>query len=127
MRRAAIIVLACLCWPSAGGGYMRFRTEQRTINPTPAVIGDGSGRLCITVKNGGASGTASIFCGNCDQPATEFWELTPGEQYTWGANYKETFSAQTVTCCYSATGTQLLYVSEEGNMPSFTPTPTPTP
>jgi len=127
MKRFVFLTLICVCFSGTARAYNRIQTEQKTINPTPSITGVNSGRLCLTVKNRGDSGTASVFCGPCVEPFTEYWELTPGEQYTWGSNHKEAFSAQEQMCCYSETGNQDINLSEEGDMPPWTPTPTNTP
>lgn len=123
MRKFVFLMLLAL--PSPALAYMHILTEQITLTTTPVEVGISSGRLCLTVKNRGATGTASVFCGPHNVLTTEYWELEPKESFTWGANYKEQFSAQTRMLCYAASGTQEINISEEGTMPDPTPTPTP--
>lgn len=119
----ATAVLFCAAPVLAGPNIL---TGHMTCGPTPAIIGESSGRglLEITIDPDETNGA---FVGPMDLPIDTWWQIVPaGFPKKFGILYRGQYTGQKVIGCVSEPGAEILF-SEEGGMPDRTSTITATP
>lgn len=100
-------------------------TENVTVTATPSIIGENVGRCLLDIENDSAS-TQNVSCGPTAQASSTWWPLTPGQTHTFGILVRGNCTAQAAISCVSASGSQTIHVSQEGEMPDATETVTAT-
>lgn len=126
--RRSVGAALLLLWASPVIAYPHIVTEQVTVSQTPAPIGNSSGRARLRIRNAGAASSPSLPCGPSERPVTEYYEIIPQDAVEFGTTtglWQN--SAETVIKCASSSATpQAAHIIEEGSMPDWTWTPTPT-
>lgn len=118
---SAALLLATLVALANGG--VGWRTVTYSVGPTPVVIGEGSGRVALQVRNAGA---ASIWCGDPGDDPDTWFEVATLTTERFGAIAAGRSTAQAPLMCRATSTPQTVYAFEEGDLPRWTSTPTET-